>query len=320
MQSNTSSNTTFLERLAVARLQHTVNELQTQVDQDRTLVAPTRKALYCVCDDTALTANIPELKRFVADKSITMIVPFATLDSLDRLKKGTENANIHARESIRFFDRAQTAAGRKQITGVRIQGPTEKFSSWEECLAACAGSAAATDPELQQPPNHIKELLNSAVYHVNRFVVKGAAGDQQQQKVLLVTNDEILRDWAELYGVPTARSGEIAGLVKREEMEYMEKRRHYDFAMNNPRSPASPGGGRGGRGGGMGSSRGGRGGGGFARRDSWKDEEPRSPISPNGFGGGGGRGRSPRDSNPPDFVLRGPPRGVARGRGKLWEP
>ena len=235
------------------------------------------------------------------------------LDSLDRLKKGVEDTNIHARESIRFFDRAQTAAGRKQVTGVRIQGPTEKFGSWEECLAACAGTPAANDPELQQPPNHIKELLNCAVYHLNRFTGKGGG---EQQKVLLVTNDETLKNWAELYGVPTVGSGEIAGLVKREEIEYVEKKRHYDYAMNNPRSPALPGGGRGGRGG-IGGSRGGRGGGGFARRDSWKEEEPRSP---NGFGGGGGRGRSPRDSNPPDFVLRGPPRGVARGRGKLWEP
>lgn len=242
------------------------------------------------------------------------------LDALDRLKKGTENTNIHARESIRFFDRAQTAAGRQQITGVRIQGPTEKFVSWEECLAACAGTSAASDPELQNPPSYIKELLNCAVYHLNKFVAKGGV---EQQKVLMVTNNELLRDWAELYGVPTIGSGDIAGLVKREETEYMEKKRHYDHAMGNFRSPASPGGGRGGRGGGgFGSSRGGRGGrggGGFVRRDSWNADEPRSPISPNGFGGGG-RGRSPRDSNPPDFILREPPRGVARGRGKLWEP
>jgi len=239
------------------------------------------------------------------------------LDALDTLKKGTENTNIHARESIRFFDRAQTAAGRQQITGVRIQGPTEKFVSWEECLAACAGTPAASDPELQHPPSYIKELLNCAVYHLNRFVVKGVV---EQQKVLVVTNNELLRDWAELYGVPTIGSGDVAALVKREETEYMEKKRHYDHAIGNPRSPASPGSGRGGRGGGgFGSYRGGRGGGGSARRDSWNANEPRSPISPNGFGGGG-RGRSPRDSNPPDFILRGPPRGVARGRGKLWEP
>lgn len=67
-----------LERLAVARLQHTVNELQTQVDLDRTLLPPTRKIFFCVCDETALTANIPELKRFVADKTINMIVPFSS--------------------------------------------------------------------------------------------------------------------------------------------------------------------------------------------------------------------------------------------------
>jgi hypothetical protein len=66
-----------LERLAVARLQHTVNELQIQVDQDRTLLPPVRKIFHCVCDETALTAGIPDLKRFVSDKSITMVVPLS---------------------------------------------------------------------------------------------------------------------------------------------------------------------------------------------------------------------------------------------------
>jgi hypothetical protein len=78
-QTSTPSQLTLekLERLAVARLQHTVNELQTQVDKDRTALPPTRKVFHCICDDTALTASIPELKGFIADKTITMIVPFS---------------------------------------------------------------------------------------------------------------------------------------------------------------------------------------------------------------------------------------------------
>lgn len=298
-----------LERLAVARLQHTVNELQTQVDKDRTALQPVRKIFHCVCDETALTANIPDLKRFVAEKSITMIVPFSALDSLDHLKKGTDNTSIHARESIRFFDRVQTTAGRKQITGVRIQAPTEKYENWAECITAAAAAAARrtppsspilTDFPEQEPPSRIKELLNCTVYHLNRL----RSSDDTQ--VLLVTNDETVAEWAELYNIPTVSSKEVETMVRREDIEFVERKRHYEYAVNHPRSPGSPYGG-GGRGRG-GSRRGGWNGG---RRDSWKEEDRTPPR---------GRGGVRRDASPPDFVLRGPPRGVARGRGKLWEP
>lgn len=77
MQPPTLKSLDKLERLAVARLQHHVNELQIQVDNDRTLKPPVRKVLQCVCDETALTASIPDLKRFIADKSITMLVPLS---------------------------------------------------------------------------------------------------------------------------------------------------------------------------------------------------------------------------------------------------
>jgi hypothetical protein len=204
----------------------------------------------------------------------------------------------------------QTTAGRKQITGVRIQGPTEKYANWQECITAAAAAAAnrtppsspiLTDYPDQEPPTRIKELLNCAIFHLNRL------RDKENDQVFLVTNDEIVREWAEMYNIPTIASHDVSRLVRREDIEFAERKRHYDYAMNNPRSPSSPN--RGGRGGG----RGGRGGGG--RRDSWKDDDRRIDPRANGYGRGGRR-----DSSPPDFVLRGPPRGVARGRGKLWEP
>lgn len=311
-----------LERLAVARLQHTVNELQTQVDQDRTLVPPTRNIFHCICDDSALTASIGDLKRFIADKTITMVVPFtckppsspstsatlthplAALDSLDRLKKGAEETNVHARESIRYFDRMlQAAPGRKPITGVCIQGPSEKYSSWGDVVTAAA--AGVEEPD-QEPPARIKELLNCAVFALRNTPARG--GD----KVLLVTNDDVVREWAEAYGVPTVGSAEMIRLVKVEDVQYAERRRQYEYALN-PRSPGGRGSARGARGG-----RGGGGGGG-GRRNSWKEEEcaPRVAMNPNGFGRGA---RGPREFAPLDYTVRGPTRGVARGRGKLWEP
>lgn len=278
------------------------------------------------------------------------------LDSLDRLKKGSQDANVHARESIRFFDRTQTPLGRKQITNVRIQSPAEKYPSWKECLAAAAARMPAASPPFppdQDPPTRIQDLINCALYSLNHIQPPPSPPSWDdgggQAQVLLVTNDKVVRDWAALYGIPTVGSGELTHLVAREELEFAEKKRHYDYACLNPRSPSSPvrpgggggwaggsgggGGGRGGGGGGGGggwasarSGGGGRGGGanggggrggggggrGTGRRNSWREEENNN----NGFG----RGRNGRDASPPDFVLRGPTRGVARGRGKLWEP
>jgi hypothetical protein len=232
------------------------------------------------------------------------------LDALDKLKKGTEDENIHARESIRFFDRVQSPAGRKAINGVKIQGSSDRYANWNECLAAVASSVATksaspSPPTLadvpQDPPNRIKDLLNCAIYHLNKISGKKNDG------VLLVTNDVIVREWAGVYGILTCGTTELAQMIRREDIEFVERKRHYDYAQSNPRSPGTSV--RGGRGG----ARGGRGGG-STRRESLRDE--RIEIDPNTFG----RGRIGRDSSPPDYVLRSPPRGVARGRGKLWEP
>ncbi|KAI5803792.1 hypothetical protein EDC01DRAFT_716145 [Geopyxis carbonaria] len=289
--------------MALARLQHHVDQLQTKVNHDRLLKPPVRRIFHCVCDETALTASIPELKRMVTDKSITMLVPLSALDGLDKLKKGTEDTNIHARESIRFFDRVQqtAAGGRRAITGVRIQDPTEKFASWAEC--------ALPDTE---PPTRVKDILNCTLFAIRKSQKIG--GDDND--VLLVTNDEILREWAALYGVPIAHSADIAGKVRREDIEFLERRRHYEYGKSggSPRSPTSPTGGRGG-----GRGRGGRGGGsnGGSRRNSgFREDPPQLRLDPNAFG----RGRGMREPAEPDFILRGPTRGVARGRGRLWEP
>jgi hypothetical protein len=71
-----------LERLAVARLQHTVNELQIKVENDRNLQPPVRNIFHCVVDESSLTAHIPEFKHWVGEASIKMIVPLAGKISL----------------------------------------------------------------------------------------------------------------------------------------------------------------------------------------------------------------------------------------------
>lgn len=122
----------------------------------------------------------------------------------------------------------------------------------------------------------------------------------ESEEIVLVTNNETVAAWAKVYGVKAVDSQELAEMVERENWEYMEKKRVYES-----------GSGRGGRNGSI-SGRGGRGRGGH-RRDSSREENgaPMMGFSP----------PSPRGNHPdPGFTLRGAPRGVARGRGKLWEP
>jgi hypothetical protein len=106
--------------------------------------------------------------------------------------------------------------------------------------------------------------------------------------------------WAKVYGIKPADSQELADMVERENWEFLDRKRVYEA-------------GRGGRNGSIGSRGGGRGGRGGHRRDSSREENSTlmgfSPPSPRG-----------NHISNPSFTLRGAPRGVARGRGKLWEP
>lgn len=121
---------------------------------------------------------------------------------------------------------------------------------------------------------------------------------------MLVTNNEAVATWAKVYGIKVADSYEISDLVERENWDFLEKKRVYET-----------GGGRGGRNGSVG-GRGGRGGSGGAGRGAHRRASSRDENS------GPMLGSVPRGNHAPDpsFTLRGAPRGVARGRGKLWEP
>ncbi|KAH0543102.1 hypothetical protein FGG08_002528 [Glutinoglossum americanum] len=124
--------TPLTQRLAIARLRYNVHELQSKVDQNRTLKPPTRKILNCFVDETALTDGISDIKAWVADHAITITVPLCTLDRLDDLKKGSAQVNVNAREAIRFFDRAQSGRGKPPVLGVRMQAPTEQYATWAD--------------------------------------------------------------------------------------------------------------------------------------------------------------------------------------------
>ncbi|KAK6347277.1 hypothetical protein TWF696_007349 [Orbilia brochopaga] len=125
----------LLQKLAVARLKHTVSELEDQVEFDRRnnpVPPPKPTTLHLVPDASALTTSITEIKAYVAEDSAKVTVPLCVLDSLDALKRGSENENINARETVRWFDR--TIAKGTPEKGVKVQAPGEVYGRWEECL------------------------------------------------------------------------------------------------------------------------------------------------------------------------------------------
>ncbi|KAH0610301.1 uncharacterized protein H6S33_011828 [Morchella sextelata] len=356
---NASSPPPLYERLAVARLQYTVNELQTKVDFDRRLAPPVRKVYHCVTDDSALVQSIGDFKRWTGEGIISMLVPLCTLDALDDLKKGTDMVNVNSRESVRYFDRCQSGAGRKPVRGVRVQAPTEVFAKWEECAQFIdpeavvpampppspprnngyynqgngyyansngnsngngggnggnknrRGSRAAAAPEsnveaapvVPTPPKWVQPILNCALYKLHQPGKEQRARSSETEETVLVTHNETVAAWAKVFSIKAVDSDELADLLDREGWEFAEKTRVYNANLKTGSNSngRNSGGGRGGRNGG------GRGG---HRRDSTGGDNVPSYSPGGGSGRGGGDG----------FVLRGAPRGVARGRGKLWEP
>ncbi|RVD86183.1 uncharacterized protein DFL_004472 [Arthrobotrys flagrans] len=125
----------LLQKLAVARLKHTVSELEDQVEFDRRnnpTPPPKPTTLHLVPDCSALTTSITDIKAYVAEESAKVTVPLCVLDALDALKRGSETENVNARETVRWFDR--TIGKGTAEKGVKVQAPTEIYGKWEECL------------------------------------------------------------------------------------------------------------------------------------------------------------------------------------------
>ncbi|PWW73045.1 hypothetical protein C7212DRAFT_354179 [Tuber magnatum] len=307
-------NPKLLERFAVARLQYTVNELQTKVDHDRNLVPPVRKIFHCVADESVLTSRIAGFKTWVSEGFITLAVPFCTLDALDDTKKGTDTKNVNSRETIRYLERCQV----KPIRGAKVLSAGEMFVSWMECeqfrlpenLVPSSSPLVAADSGgglgAMLPPVWVQKILNSTLYKIHSSGERRCVSeDGVEDPVILVTDYEELRNWAAMFGVKAVDLATIEGMIDAESWDFQNRKQRYEALMN----PVSPtGAGRGRRSGSF-SKSGGRGGGRGGRRNSRANEQPIDPEYSRG------------NHSATSYTLRGPPPGgVPRGRGRLWEP
>lgn len=208
-------------------------------------------------------------------------------------------------------------------------------------------------PELQgeeEPPLWVKDIVNCVVYYTREIMGQTELGEQgeEEDEVILLTDDEALALWAREFGIRVAATEDLSVMVRREDLEFQERKRQFEFRQRTNNITVSPRGGRGG-------ARGGRGGQlpiGLGRRNTagettYKEEIPKGVMDPNGFGRGGhirvvdgpvqqGIGNLARVNSVPlnnrgrqdmggfgGGRMQGGQRGgggVARGKGRLWEP
>ncbi|PGH28034.1 hypothetical protein AJ80_00289 [Polytolypa hystricis UAMH7299] len=91
-----------------------------------------RKVFNCVVDDTALTTNISEIKKWISQGAITLIIPLYTLDRLQSLRRSGSQIGVNAREAMRFLDRVTSGKHGIPAAKIALQGPMEQFEAWGE--------------------------------------------------------------------------------------------------------------------------------------------------------------------------------------------
>ncbi|KKK18065.1 hypothetical protein ARAM_004272 [Aspergillus rambellii] len=91
-----------------------------------------RKVFHCAVDETALTTNISEIKKWTTNGAITLIVPLYTLERLHALKKAGSQVAINAREAVRFLDRVTSGKDNVAAERIVLQGPMEQYEDWSE--------------------------------------------------------------------------------------------------------------------------------------------------------------------------------------------
>ncbi|KAJ5096425.1 hypothetical protein NUU61_005781 [Penicillium alfredii] len=128
-----------------------------------------RKVFHCAVDETALSTNISEIKKWTTNGAIDLIVPLYTLDRLHALKRAGSQVAINAREAVRFLDRVTSGKDHIATDRVVLQGPLEQYERWEDAekfvlpefeeeLAPDNGDGVPNDePVLESQPDDISK-------------------------------------------------------------------------------------------------------------------------------------------------------------------
>ncbi|KAJ6140373.1 hypothetical protein N7471_006859 [Penicillium samsonianum] len=111
-----------------------------------------RKVFRCAVDETALSTNISEIKKWTTNGAIDLVVPLYTLERLHALKRAGSQVAINAREAVRFLDRVTSGKDHIAADRVLLQGPMEQYERWEEAEKFFL-------PEFEEEPEVIDEAV-----------------------------------------------------------------------------------------------------------------------------------------------------------------
>ncbi|PYH91227.1 Rhodanese-like protein [Aspergillus ellipticus CBS 707.79] len=142
-----------------------------------------RKVFHCAVDETALTTNISEIKKWTTNGAITLIVPLYTLERLHGLKRAGSQVAINAREAVRFLDRVTSGKDNIAAERVILQGPMEQYETWTEAEKYFL-------PEFEEEPEPVAGAPDGQVAQRNRedkskdAKKNGAAPDDLSQMLL----------------------------------------------------------------------------------------------------------------------------------------
>ncbi|KAF4765234.1 hypothetical protein HAV15_003478 [Penicillium sp. str.  len=113
-----------------------------------------RKVFRCAVDETALSTNISEIKKWTTNGAIDLVVPLYTLERLHALKRAGSQVAINAREAVRFLDRVTSGKDHIATDRVVLQGPMEQYERWEEAEKFFL-------PEFEEEPEVVDEALDN---------------------------------------------------------------------------------------------------------------------------------------------------------------
>ncbi|GAQ46475.1 thiosulfate sulfurtransferase [Aspergillus niger] len=153
------------------------------VDLSQPAMSTGRKVFHCAVDETALTTNISEIKKWTTNGAITLIVPLYTLERLHALKRAGSQVAINAREAVRFLDRVTSGKDNISAERVILQGPMEQYENWTEAEKFFL-------PEFEEEPEANGVLPGDQVAQRNRedkskdTKKNGAAPDDLSQMLL----------------------------------------------------------------------------------------------------------------------------------------
>ncbi|RKO89343.1 hypothetical protein BDK51DRAFT_25867 [Blyttiomyces helicus] len=178
--------------LATERLKDQVNTLERNLSNLNTLSCP-----IVVLDVDCYVDHLRLVKNWLMTQACMIVIPSDVIDSLDRIKKGTDLTNVRAREAIRYLEQRF----RFRTSHLRAQGPDEHLEAWD-----ASGRCHVDSPDPVVVPRYLRPVLACCLH-----IQAGAA----PVEFALVTDNEEMAAMAVEVGVAVVGVREWAAKMDR---------------------------------------------------------------------------------------------------------